>query len=133
MLDPKTTSVATPTVPPAYSLHTVCCLVAIYSLAVISGVREVYRNQPSTLDFIVSVAMAICLGTWAVVDAGHRRYKIPMSSQAWFVLFAGVVVPGYVIWSRGWRGLGWVILHSILWCALTVISYVLAGLMIYGN
>jgi len=35
-------------------------------------------------------------------------------SQQWFFLAAGLLVPVYVIWSRGWRGVGYVALHSVL-------------------
>jgi hypothetical protein len=27
-------------------------------------------------------------------------------------------IPVYVLWSRGWRGLGLLLLHAIAWCIL---------------
>src|SRR4051794_29487850 len=86
--------------------HTQNFFMGFYALAVIWGIRGIYQGQPSALDFLVPFSLAICLGWWAVVDARRRRKRISVSSLAWFFLLAGIVVPGYVIWTRKWRGVG---------------------------
>src|SRR5688572_16537218 len=88
------------------SRHTRWFLVAFYALAIVWGGRTVRFSEPSRLDLWVPVALAISLGWWAVVDARCRRHSIPMLARPWFFLLAIVVVPGYVVWSRRWRGLG---------------------------
>jgi hypothetical protein len=100
-------------------VHTYCFLLAFCILAVIWGVRNVYHDKPSPIDLLVPVAMAFCMGTWSVLDARRRRNPIPRSAQAWFFLLAGVVVPCYIVWSRGWRGLGWLMLYAVLWLVLS--------------
>jgi len=55
-----------------------------------------------------------------------------MLAKTWFFVFAIVVVPGYVIWSRRWRGVGWLILLVVLWYILACASLLVGGLMIYG-
>jgi hypothetical protein len=117
----------------AGSFHSGCFLVAFYLLAVVWGVRSIYRSEASGLDFLVPVSLSICLGSWAVVDARHRCHPIPMLSQSWFLLLAVLVVPGYVIWSRRWRGLGWLALQFVVWFTVAAISVHVGGLAIYGR
>ena len=57
---------------------------------------------------------------------------MPVLSKPWFFLFAGFVVPGYVIWSRGWRGVGWVLLHSVLWLVAVTVTYFFVYLLVFG-
>jgi len=73
------------------------------------------------------------LGWWAIVDARRRRHPIPLLARPWFVLLAGLVVPVYVVWSRRWAGVGWVVLHGVIWQLLATVSMHVGGLMIYGQ
>jgi hypothetical protein len=107
-------------------------LIGFYALAAIWGILTVKPSQASILDLLFPIVFAICLGSWAVIDARRRRHPIPMSAQPWFILFAGVVVPGYVIWSRGWRGLGWLALHAFLWFLLATIIFIVGRIIVYG-
>lgn len=113
--------------------HTGWFLFAFYLLAVLWGVRHVYSDQESQLDLLFPFAMAIVLASWALADARRRGRPISMFVRPWFLLLAGVVVPGYVIRSRGWRGLGWIILHVFLWYTLATVSLLIGGLIIYGE
>ena len=88
-------------------------------------------SEPSGLDVWVPVALTIILGWWAIVDARQRGYSVPLLTRAWFFLFALVLVPAYIVWSRKWRGLGWMVLHAALWYLLA--AFVLnAGLVFSG-
>jgi hypothetical protein len=117
----------------ASSMHTLWLLAIFYAIAIVWGVRSVYQSEPSVLDFLVPLANAICLGAWAIVDARRRKHPIPMSAQPWFVFLAIVLVPAYVVWSRGWRGLAWLLLHVMLWFLVATISLYLGGWMIFGD
>lgn len=108
-------------------------LLAFYSLAIIWGLRTVYLSKPSSLDLLVPVALAICLGLWAIVDANHRRRPIPMSARWWFFLLSMLVVPGYVIWSRGWRGIALVALHVMGWYGLAFVVMCVGGTLMFGG
>jgi hypothetical protein len=92
----------------------------------------VWSSEPSGLDFLTPVMLAICLGWWAMVDARQRKRLIPRLSKPWFFLFAGLIVPGYIISSRGWRGLGWVVLHAVCWYALATAAMYAAGTIVFG-
>jgi hypothetical protein len=77
--------------------------------------------------------MTISLGCWALADSKGRRQPIPMLARPWFFLLAALLIPGYVIWSRGWRGVGWVLLHGIGWYALATIVMNVGGMVIFGE
>ncbi len=102
------------------SLRTSLFLFGFYGLSVIAAVRDIYYWRKSILDLVIPVAMAIVLGWWAISDANSRRQPIPKLSRPWFFLFAGLVVPIYMIFTRGAKGLALVLLHLAAWIALYV-------------
>ncbi len=108
------------------------CL-AFYSLAVLWGVRSAVAPERSLSDIVFPMVLAICLCTWAIVDARHRQKPIPRSLRLWFFVLAGIVVPGYVIGTRGWKGLGWVVLHTVAWYALATVAMYVAGYLYWGD
>jgi hypothetical protein len=77
--------------------------------------------------------LAIALGWWALVDARGRHRPVPILTRPWFFLFAGLVVPGYVLWSRRWRGLAWLVLHTVGWFALATVVMNAGGLIVFGD
>jgi hypothetical protein len=127
-----------PQVPPTVTLarenrHTHHFLVAYYLLAELWGVRSIWYWESSRLDILVPLVLSVALGWWAVVDAKRRGHVIPMFAQPWFVLLAPVLVPVYVIWTRRWPGVGWLVLHVVLSYSLATISMHLGGLLVFGG
>ncbi len=114
------------------SRHTAWFLMGYYALAAAWGIRQVWMSEHSGLDLIFTLLSALLLGWWAIVDAERRNHPIPMMARAWFLLFAGIVVPGYVIWTRGWRGLGWLLLHASCLYLLSTVAMNAAGFAVYG-
>ena len=94
--------------------HTRWFLLAYYLLYAMWGVRSAWPTVPSRLDIMVPLALYTVASWWVIVDDRARGRAIPLLSQHWFFLAAGLLVPGYVIWSRGWRGVGYVALHGVL-------------------
>ncbi|MGE0534799.1 MAG: hypothetical protein AB7O68_07470 [Pirellulales bacterium] len=76
--------------------------------------------------------MALCLGLWATTDARRRQKPIPSSAQIWFFVFAWIMVPGYVIVTRGWKGIGWVVVHAVGWLMVATLAMLIVGLCLYG-
>jgi hypothetical protein len=127
-----------PQVPPTVTLaiecrHTRRFLVAYYLLAELWGIRNIWYWESSRLDIILIVAMYAALGWWAVVDAKRRGHSIPMFAQPWFFLFAPILVPAYIIWSRRWSGVGWLALHSILGLGLATLAMHIGGIIVFGR
>lgn len=114
-------------------MNTPSLFVAFYFLAIVFGTRAVVHGKSPAPDLLVPVALAWCLASWAVADARRRRHPIPLFARQWFLLLAVLLVPGYVIWSRRWAGLGWVVVHTVLWYVLVGVSLYVAALLIHGQ
>jgi len=108
--------------------HTVRFLAAFYALALVQGIRSLYYWEPSFLDLLVPIAFIIAFGWWAVVDASARGHPIPILARPWFFLFAWLLVPGYVIWSRGWWGVLWIVLSCFGWYALANATWLMLNI-----
>jgi hypothetical protein len=119
--------------PSGITWNTLVFLVVFYGIAVIIGVRNIWQSKPLPVDLLIPLAFSFCLAVWALEDARHRKYRIPDLSKAWFFLLAIPVVPGYVIWSRGWRGLGWVSLHAFCWLLLGLVTRFIGGTIVFGD
>lgn len=89
-------------------------LAAATLIAVLSGIGHLFPDQRSALDDLTTLSLAYVLGWWALVDARRRGSPIPFLARQWFFL-CPILVPGYAIWSRGWRGAGWVALLVAAW------------------
>jgi len=136
MSQPTCTEPPAATPPPAAAPgrgHTLWLLAALYGLAVFWGIRGIYASEPSRLDLLVQLAFIIALGWWTIVDARRRQRPIPLLARPWFFLAGGFLVPLYVIWSRRWRGLGWMILHAALWFAVATLVMNVGGWIVFGD
>ena len=107
--------------------------VGYYVLAILAGIQSAVGSEQSTGQVLMQVALALCLGLWAVADARQRGKPIPRSQQLWFLVLAGLVVPGYVIVTRGWKGAGWVVLHAVAWYALATLTMHITGYLYFGD
>jgi hypothetical protein len=101
-------------------------LSAFYLLAVAWGMRDAQQGRASIVDLLLPLALAFTLAWWTICDAAVRGCPIPAFSQAWLVLFAVFAVPIYVVRSRGWRGVGLVILHVLGWYTVGITARVVA-------
>lgn len=107
--------------------------IGYYALAILWGARSAVASERSAGDLVFQVMLALCLGAWAIADARRRQKPIPRSRQFWFFILAWAVVPGYVIVTRGWKGLGWTVLHFVGWYAIAVLAMGLTGLIYFGD
>lgn len=113
--------------------HTKLFLLAFYVLAVLWGITNALAPEPARATFILSWGVAVSMGWWAIVDAKLRERPIPTSARAWFVLLAWIIVPIYIIWSRRWRGVGWVVVNGACWYLLTAIAMNVVGFSVFGE
>jgi hypothetical protein len=112
--------------------NTCIFLVFFYLIAVANGLRSIWYWEHSPLDLLIPISLAFCLALWAFEDARRRKHPIPSLSKPWFLLLAFFVVPGYVIWSRRWRGVGWVALHAFCWTLLGSAVMMVGGIALFG-
>lgn len=116
-----------------HSSHTTWFLLAFHGFAVLWGIRNIRYWENSAVDFYFPIVNSIILGWWALVDARRRHHPIPLLAKPWFFLVAGLVVPGYVIWSRSWKGLGWVVLNAFAWYLITLVFMLAGGYLVFGE
>jgi hypothetical protein len=119
--------------PSEIAWHTRLFFIAFYLLAVIGGIRQVRVGESPIVDSLFPLAMAVCLGVWAVADSKHQGRPIPFNTRWSFVVFGVFLVPCYLIWSRGWRGLGWVIANAIAWTVLSVAATMTSSIILGGG
>ena len=103
------------------------CL-CFYGLAVHEGIRAGSASDSHPTDFLASATFGICICAWALTDARRRGQPIPYSLRIWFYWLAPVVVPGYILGTRGWRGLGYLVFHALAWIVLMLAAMMLTGL-----
>ncbi len=104
-----------------------------YTIAILWGAQGAVASVQSGGDAIFQLSSALCLGMWAVADARQRQKPIPFFQQQWFFIFAGLVVPAYVIVTRGWKGIGWVALSAVSWFAAATLAMHVAGFIYFGS
>lgn len=102
-------------------------------MAIVWGLRNIYYWESSQLDLLVPLILTFSLGGWAVADSKGRREPIPSLSRPWYYLMGILLVPGYVLWTRRWRGLGWLALHSVAWFLLATIAMHAGGTAVFGH
>jgi hypothetical protein len=117
--------------PQSIALHALC-LTIYYVMGIIWGTRNVYYWEESILDLLVPLGMGLLLSSWAMFDSRVRGHPIPLLVSPLFFLLAGLLVPGYVIWSRGWYGLGLVAIHAVAWYGLCLVSMFIGRMAVFG-
>lgn len=117
----------------APSRHTLWLLATLFACAVAQGVRSIRMEQPSGMDLVLPLMFVVALGWWAVVDARRRGHPIPFLSRPWFFILGSVVVPCYIVWSRRWMGVLWLILIPILWIVVATAVVVVGRILLLGG
>jgi hypothetical protein len=84
----------------------------------------------SPLDLLVPLAITLPLAWWAIGDSRARGQSIPLLSRQWFLLAGTFLVPAYVVSSRGWLGVGLVLLNAIAWFLLWLAGAVFGFLIV---
>jgi hypothetical protein len=120
-----------PAAPPGRR-HTLWALLAFYAIAPLYAVAIVQERGDRGVDLFFGLVLNVILSCWAFADARRRGRPIPAMSRTWFFLFAWCMVPGYVIQTRGWRGVGWLALHGVVWVALGIATAVALELMTFA-
>lgn len=108
-------------------------LVCSYLLAGAWGVRSVYQPDPTRLNLLFQLLLALAI-TFRCVVAGRIVAKpLPLSCQGLMVLTWPVAVPAYLFWTRRLWGLGLAVAHGVGMFATSTAAYHLAGYVLYGQ
>ena len=112
--------------------HTHWFLSIFYAVAILWGVRMSIYWEPSTLDYWAGAVVTVGIGCWALLDARQRDNSIPFLCEDWFVQLGWLTGPIYLVWSRGWRGILWLVLHFIGWIVVANSMMMLAWRLMNG-
>lgn len=100
-------------------------LAAFYFLATISAMSRT-AEAPGWVELVArmfSGAFAVC---WMVLDC-RGKHPMPHGVQLFAWVTLPLFLPGYLIWSRGWRGLGWLMLNMLLLGIVEAVAMVVSG------
>jgi hypothetical protein len=107
-------------------------LAAFYGLAIVWGIRNIWQDTPFLIDFLFPFYLSMTLCWWAISDSKRCGRPIALLARQWFLLAALLLVPGYVVWTRRWRGLGLVILHTVCWYGLCSVVAIAGYVTLFG-
>lgn len=94
-------------------------LVLFLGTGILWGMLFAHQPLGQLGEQIVGLAVSEFLALWAIYDSRRRGRPIPVLSQDWLLAFAVVLVPLYVLWSRGWRGVVAIGLTVFAWSLLS--------------
>jgi len=87
-------------------------IVLFYLGTVYSGFMEASPHSV-VQQILAALYLASVATTWMAIDAGSRRRFIPHSGYMIVLISWPFTVPVYLIWTRGFKGLGLSLLHAI--------------------
>jgi hypothetical protein len=106
-------------------------IAGFYVSTFLSGIIQAASHN--ALVYYLSALLMACSATgWCVADARRRGKQLLPVVQLIALLFWFVAVPVYLLASRGWRGLGWIVLNAIGLYASTFAAYFATHYLAYG-
>ena len=108
------------------------CLVmfyATYGYLVYRAARYPWTGQLfwPALDLLIYVSnRALLMEAW-LIDAKVRRHPISEGTMLVAVNTLPISMPVYLIWSRGWRGILWLVFHLFLFIVVFTVSTSIAN------
>jgi low temperature requirement protein LtrA len=112
------------------------CAVALAIAFVVAGVRagilsEAEDRGPAA--FFVGIAISFLIASWCWFD-GRVRGK-PIARVGAMLIFVGVALgyPIYCVWSRGVRGLLFLIVSALVYCCVCTGAATIASLVVHGT
>ena len=94
-------------------------VVTLYVATVAWGIVQVF-SQHGGIQYIISLIFGLTATLWTVSDARQRGRPILHIVQFFILVSWPIAVPIYLIWSRGKRGVGLLLLHGV---GLSIASY----------
>jgi hypothetical protein len=105
--------------------------VGFYVAAALTGVTDALSNN-ALVYYLSATLLACSAGGWCAADASRSRNPMTWAVQLLTFLFWPIAVPIYLIVSRGWRGLGWLILNAVAVYATICVAYFATVYLYWG-
>ena len=81
------------------------CIVSLFLIGGATGVHEAFRDGPQQTDSLFSVALMLVVVHGVAADSKLVRREMPSIGYLFLLALWPVMVPGYLVWTRRWKGL----------------------------
>lgn len=115
----------------ATSDHRSLIVVAFYVAAALIGSTSALSHN-ALVAYLGKFLLACTAAEWCLIDASYRGRPMTWSVQFLTLIFWSIAVPIYLIATRGWRGVGWVLLHGVGIYATIFAAYYLTFRLYWG-
>jgi len=113
----------------AYSI--LWCVTCYVVLAVVSISMPFIFDVASAAGKLSAYALALPPAYWMINDAKMRGLFVPHVLQPGIVVFWWIVVPVYLLATRKWWGLLYLVLHYACYVGASVIGWYLSTIFIW--
>jgi hypothetical protein len=96
---------------PKLAWHTRRFLIVFFTIGFAIGATDPTEN--SDLEFLLSVGLAFSMAWWTITDASDRGHPFRLSIRLLVIVFGGFAAPLYVLWTRRWKGIVWIVLVAL--------------------
>ena len=108
-------------------------VICIYLLFALSGVRGALFEDIQRADILISLALSVAMVKFCAVDSRCRGEPL-LRSFHWIIFFSWPIsVPTYLLWSRGIKGIVWVVLYVISLVVLYIIILIVTIYLASGE
>ena len=113
-----------------YRNFLIICIYFLYSLC---GVRRALFEGIQFADVAISFVLSAAMVRFCAVDS-RCRGKTLLLSFHWIIFFTWPIsVPIYLWWTRGIKGIGWVVLNIILLIVMCSVAFSVTGYLMWGD
>jgi hypothetical protein len=88
-------------------------LLITYVLFALAGARSVVATERGLSDLVIGILVAIAVTKSCVMDSRLIGKPLPRTARWVMFLMWPLAAPVYLLWARGWAGLGWAVLHGV--------------------
>lgn len=106
-------------------------IISLYALVAFSAAFNVFHYDSLTAYFACSIVFAILATTWALNDSRLRNRTFYPVLRMLHVLFCPVSLVIYLACTRGFRGLGMAVLHTVGMIAVAYFAFYFVFYAIY--
>jgi len=99
------------------------CVTYYLVIATVAACQPFILSLDSTADILSGVVTALPPTYWLVNDAKRRRAPVPHVIQPGLISLWILVVPIYLLWTRKWWGLLYLLLHVVCTTLVSLFAY----------
>lgn len=108
-------------------------IIYIYFLFSLWSIRRALYEGIQFADLAISLVLSAAMVKFCAVDSRFRGKTLLLSFH-WIIFFTWPIsVPIYLLWTRGIKGVGWVVLNIILLVVICSVVFNVTGYLAWGE